>query len=102
MGVGETFAEAFVKSQLAASVKLPRSGKIFISVREADKTGVVEVARSLVKLGFELLATRGTASVIKNDGVAVTAVNKVAEGRPQRGAVDLQRHGLPAELGADA
>ncbi|HEU0233795.1 MAG TPA: carbamoyl-phosphate synthase large subunit [Gallionella sp.] len=91
MGVGETFAEAFVKSQLAASVKLPKDGKIFISVREADKPGVVEIARSLTQLGFTILATRGTAAVIKDAGVAVTVVNKVAEGRPH--IVDMIKNG---------
>ena len=55
---------------------------MFISVREADKSGVVEIARSLVQLGFTILATRGTGAVIAGAGVAVTIVNKVAEGRP--------------------
>ncbi len=82
MGIGETFAEAFVKSQLAASVKLPKSGKVFISVRDADKSGVIEIARSLLQLGFTLIATRGTARVISQADIAVTVVNKVAEGRP--------------------
>jgi len=82
MGVGETFAEAFVKSQLAASIKLPKDGRVFISVREADKAGAVEVAEALIKLGFSVLATRGTAASIEAAGVAVTVVNKVAEGRP--------------------
>ena len=82
MGVGDTFAEAFVKSQLAAGVKLPTSGKVFISVRGADKPGAVEVAKSLHGMGFALLATRGTAQVLADAGVAVTVVNKVAEGRP--------------------
>jgi len=91
MGVGATFAEAFVKSQLAASVKLPSSGKAFISVRDADKAGVVEVARSLGELGFTVLATRGTAALIKEAGVAVTVVNKVAEGRPH--IVDMIKNG---------
>jgi len=91
MGVGDTFAEAFVKSQLAASVKLPKEGKVFISVREADKSGVVEIARSLVQLGFTLLATRGTAGVINAAGVAVEVVNKVAEGRPH--IVDMIKNG---------
>ncbi|MDD5300738.1 MAG: carbamoyl-phosphate synthase large subunit [Gallionella sp.] len=91
MGVGETFAEAFVKSQLAASVKLPKEGNVFISVREADKPGVVEVARSLTQLGFTVLATRGTATVIGAAGVAVTVVNKVAEGRPH--IVDMIKNG---------
>jgi carbamoyl-phosphate synthase large subunit len=89
--VGDTFAEAFVKSQLAASVKLPKSGNVFISVREADKPGAVEVARSLAALGFTLLATRGTAAAIAAAGVAVTVVNKVAEGRPH--IVDMVKNG---------
>jgi carbamoyl-phosphate synthase large subunit len=91
MGVGENFAEAFVKSQLAAGVKLPSSGKVFISVREADKQGAVEVARSLRELGFSVLATRGTAAVCAEAGVAVTVVNKVAEGRPH--IVDMIKNG---------
>ncbi|MDE2118523.1 MAG: carbamoyl-phosphate synthase large subunit, partial [Betaproteobacteria bacterium] len=91
MGVGENFAEAFVKSQLAAGVKLPSSGKIFISVREADKPGAAEVARTLRQLGFTILATRGTASLITAAGVEVTVVNKVAEGRPH--IVDMIKNG---------
>ncbi len=91
MGVGETFAEAFVKSQLAASVKLPKGGKVFISVREEDKAGTVEVARTLKQLGFTILATRGTGSVIMAAGVDVTVVNKVAEGRPH--IVDMIKNG---------
>ncbi|MFA6120606.1 MAG: carbamoyl-phosphate synthase large subunit [Sideroxydans sp.] len=91
MGVGATFAEAFVKSQLGASVKLPKSGKVFISVREADKTGAAEVARSLKELGFTILATRGTGSVISAAGVEVTIVNKVQEGRPH--IVDMIKNG---------
>jgi len=58
MGVGKSFAEAFVKSQLAAGVKLPATGKVFISVRQSDKPRVVEIARNLAKLGFALYATR--------------------------------------------
>ncbi len=91
MGVGETFAEAFVKSQLAASVKLPKEGKVFISVREADKQGTAEVAKNLHDLGFTILATRGTASVISAAGVPVSVVNKVAEGRPH--IVDMIKNG---------
>jgi len=91
MGVGETFAEAFVKSQLAASVKLPKDGRVFISVRDADKAGVVEIAGSLEKLGFKILATRGTAAVIGAAGVEVTVVNKVAEGRPH--ILDMIKNG---------
>jgi len=91
MGVGDTFAEAFVKSQLAAGVKLPSSGKVFISVREADKPGTVEVAKTLRTLGFTILATRGTAAVLSKSGVDVTVVNKVAEGRPH--IVDMIKNG---------
>ncbi len=91
MGVGDTFAEAFVKSQLAASVKLPKNGNVFISVRDADKMGAVEIARTLSELGFTLLATRGTASAIVAAGVPVKSVNKVAEGRPH--IVDMVKNG---------
>jgi carbamoyl-phosphate synthase large subunit len=82
MGVGRTFAEAFVKSQLAAGTKLPKSGRVFISVRPVDKPKAVEIARQLHALGFALVATRGTAAAIAAAGLPVTAVNKVTEGRP--------------------
>ncbi|MFA6445289.1 MAG: carbamoyl phosphate synthase large subunit, partial [Sterolibacterium sp.] len=82
MGVGRSFAEAFVKSQMAAGTRLPVSGKAFISVKPADKLKAVEVARELAEIGFTLVATRGTAAAIAAAGVPVTAVNKVAEGRP--------------------
>ena len=91
MGVGDTFAEAFVKSQLAAGVKLPSGGKAFISVRNSDKPKIVEIARTLSKLGFILLATRGTATVLAESGLQVTAVNKVVEGRPH--IVDMIKNG---------
>ncbi len=82
MGVGRSFAEAFVKSQLAAGVKLPATGKAFISVKQGDKDKAVDVARQLADLGFSLVATRGTAAAIETAGLKVTAVNKVTEGRP--------------------
>jgi len=82
MGVGDTFAEAFVKSQLAAGVKLPTTGNIFISVRHSDKLSIVEIARNLVELQFTLYATRGTAAALTAAGLAVITVNKVTEGRP--------------------
>jgi carbamoyl-phosphate synthase large subunit len=91
MGVGETFAEAFVKAQLAAGVKLPTAGKVFISVRNADKPKVIEIARSLRALGFQLCATRGTAGFLAERGIEVTAVNKVVEGRPH--IVDMIKNG---------
>ena len=82
MGVGKTFGEAFVKSQLGAGTRLPRGGRAFISVKQSDKPRAVEVARSLVAMGFELLATKGTAAAIQAVGLDCRAVNKVAEGRP--------------------
>ena len=87
MGVGKTFTEAFVKSQLAAGVKLPTSGKVFLSVKDADKTKIVAIAKKLLDSGFELLATRGTAVALEAAGLKFTRVNKVAEGRPH--IVDL-------------
>jgi len=82
MGVGVTFGEAFAKSQLAAGVRLPQAGTVFLSVRDADKAGVVEVARSLSELGFGLVATRGTAAVLEAAAIPVRMVYKVKEGRP--------------------
>ena len=82
MGVGATFAEAFVKSQLGSGDVLPKGGKAFISVRREDRERVVEIAQSLANLGFQLLATRGTAGALAEAGLTVTPVNKVAEGRP--------------------
>jgi carbamoyl-phosphate synthase large subunit len=90
MGVGKTFGEAFVKSQLGAGTKLPRpkkpdgtsTGKVFLSVKNNDKPRVIEVARQLAAQGFELVATKGTAAAIQEAGVACATINKVAEGRP--------------------
>jgi carbamoyl-phosphate synthase large subunit len=91
MGVGLSFGEAFVKSQLGAGAKLPETGTAFISVRDRDKAAVVDVARELLRLGFRLLATRGTAAALVAHGIAVTVVNKVAEGRPH--IVDMIKNG---------
>ncbi|MBX3660229.1 MAG: carbamoyl-phosphate synthase large subunit [Ramlibacter sp.] len=90
MGVGKTFGEAFVKSQLGAGTKLPRpfdaegkpTGKVFLTVKNSDKPRAVELARQLAAMGFELVATKGTAAAIGAAGIAVQTVNKVTEGRP--------------------
>jgi carbamoyl-phosphate synthase large subunit len=82
MGVGRTFGEAFVKSQLGASVRLPESGKVFLSVKNSDKPRAVKVAKDLLDIGFSVVATKGTAAAIAAAGIPVTIVNKVAEGRP--------------------
>ncbi|NOT15509.1 MAG: carbamoyl-phosphate synthase large subunit [Methylotenera sp.] len=91
MGVGSTFAEAFLKSQLGASTKLPEGGRAFISVRKEDYQKVVEIAQQLHHLGFELVATKGTAAALTANGLKVQAVNKVAEGRPH--IVDMIKNG---------
>ena len=91
MGVAATFAEAFLKSQLGASTKLPEGGRAFISVRKEDYNKVVEIAHALHDLGFELVATKGTATALTANGLKVTSVNKVAEGRPH--IVDMIKNG---------
>ena len=82
MGVGDSFAEAFAKAMVGAGETLPTGGCAFISVREDDKPYVVDVARALIDLGFEVVATSGTAKVIAAAGLTVRRVNKVTEGRP--------------------
>ncbi|MFN3610470.1 carbamoyl-phosphate synthase large subunit [Tepidimonas sp.] len=95
MGVGRTFGEAFVKSQLGAGVRLPRPTdavrKIFLSVKPGDKARVVPIARDLAAMGFELVATRGTAAAIQAAGIPCAVVNKVTEGRPN--IVDMIKNG---------
>ena len=87
MGIGKSFGEAFVKSQLAAGVNLPRSGKVFLSVKDSDKPRAVKVAQRLVEMGFSIMATRGTANTIREAGIEVETVNKVTEGRPHIGDI---------------
>jgi carbamoyl-phosphate synthase large subunit len=82
MGTGITFAEAYYKSQSFGEQDINRNGTVFISVRDADKAALPEVARSFRNLGFKLVATRGTAKVIADAGIPVSPVNKVTEGRP--------------------
>jgi carbamoyl-phosphate synthase large subunit len=86
MGVGKSFGEAFIKSQLGAGTKLPRATdavrKVFLTVKNSDKPRAVEVARQLAAQGFEIVATKGTAAAIGAAGIACESVNKVAEGRP--------------------
>ena len=95
MGVGKTFAEAFVKSQMGAGTRLPRPddavNKVFLSVKNSDKPRAVAVARDLVKIGFQLVATRGTAAAIAAEGIPCEVVNKVTEGRPN--IVDMLKNG---------
>ncbi len=92
MGVGDTFAEAYAKANLGASAPLPREGKALLSVRNNDKVRIVELAKLMLEKGFELVATRGTATALYDAGIAdVTVVNKVSEGRPN--IVDAIKNG---------
>jgi carbamoyl-phosphate synthase large subunit len=91
MGVGTSFAEAYRKAQLGASDEIPESGCAFISVREVDKPRLLPIVKAYKELGFDLVATRGTAEVIKAEGIDVRVVNKVREGRPH--IVDMIKNG---------
>jgi carbamoyl-phosphate synthase large subunit len=82
MGVGKTFGEAYYKSQLGAGTQFPRAGKVFLTVKNSDKPRAVAIGRELLALGFELLATKGTAAALSEAGVVCGVVNKVTEGRP--------------------
>ena len=82
MGVGRSFGEAMLKSQLGAGSKLPAKGTVVITVKDGDKARAVKVAGDLVELGFQVVATRGTAAAIAAAGIAVRVVNKVKDGRP--------------------
>jgi carbamoyl-phosphate synthase large subunit len=82
MGLDSDFGRAFAKSQLGSGVRLPLEGQVFVSVRDHDKAAVVEPCQRLVAMGFTLLATSGTADHLRQAGLPVETVNKVAEGRP--------------------
>jgi carbamoyl-phosphate synthase large subunit len=82
MGVGKTFGEAFLKAQMATGEKLPVSGKVFLTVKNSDKPTAIKIARQLKEIGFDLVATRGTARAIVEAGIDCAVVNKVVEGRP--------------------
>jgi carbamoyl-phosphate synthase large subunit len=91
MGIDSLFEGAFAKAELGAGISFPRSGSVFISLKESDKQAMIDPARILVMLGFKILATGGTASTFEEAGVPVTRVNKVFEGRPH--IVDLMKNG---------
>jgi carbamoyl-phosphate synthase large subunit len=95
MGVDDTFGKAYVKAQISAGSVLPKSGVAFISVNQHDKNFISKIAADLVEVGFKIIATRGTARVLRNSGIEVETVYKVNEGRPhivdyiKSGKVDL-------------
>ncbi len=91
MGVAHDFALAFAKSQLGAGSGLPKSGGVFVSLRDSDKPGIVEPLRDLAALGFKIFATGGTQKYLAAHGVAATKINKVSEGRPNAADAGAQR-----------
>ncbi|NJO54410.1 MAG: carbamoyl-phosphate synthase large subunit [Bacteroidales bacterium] len=91
MGLDRTYAAAFAKSQLGSGTKVPRTGTVFVSVKEADKPRVLPVARLLHELGFKLIATSGTQRFLAENGVPAAKINKVLEGRPH--IVDAIKNG---------
>lgn len=82
MGIDTDFGMAFAKSQIGNQSQLPHAGRVFISVKNQDKRGVIYIAKKLVDLGFQIVATKGTAKVLMNNGITVEIVKKVGEGRP--------------------
>jgi carbamoyl-phosphate synthase large subunit len=91
MGLDASFERAFAKSQLGAGVKLPEAGTAFVSVKDSDKKTAIQLARRLTEMGFQVMATKGTATTLRDAGLPVSVVNKVMEGRPH--CVDAIRNG---------
>jgi carbamoyl-phosphate synthase large subunit len=91
MGGAETFGSAFAKAQMGAGQHLPQSGTAFISVNNRDKANVVPVAQDLVRLGFKLVATRGTAAYLRAHGLDADILFKINEGRPHVGDESAQQ-----------
>jgi len=91
MGLDRNFGRAFAKSQIGAGLRLPLAGSVFISVKDADKLEVIAAARALIGMGFEIVATRGTAAALETAGIPVRFINKVMEGRPH--VVDALKNG---------
>jgi carbamoyl-phosphate synthase large subunit len=82
MGIDREFGKAFAKAQLGANVKLPTSGKVFVSVKDADKKAIIGPVRKLVEAGFQVVSTKGTAAYLRAHGITAEPINKVKEGRP--------------------
>jgi carbamoyl-phosphate synthase large subunit len=91
MGIDQDFGLAYIKSQIAAGQNLPHKGNIFISVRDKDKKEIMPIAKKLRNLGFQICATSGTAAVLKKNGIEVSVLPKIGEGRPN--ILDLMKDG---------
>src|SRR5262249_9174501 len=96
MGIDDTFPMAFAKAEMAATSALPESGTVFVSVADKDKPEIVPIARQFAELGYDLLATRGTARVLREAGVPVTEIPKIQEGRPN--LIDRMKNGEVAMI----
>ena len=96
MGIDPDFGIAYAKTQMAAGAALPLKGKIFVSVRDSDKPGIVDISRELVQLGFTVCSTSGTAQALKDNGVPVEELHKINEGRPN--VIDMMENGQLALL----
>ncbi|HLB56984.1 MAG TPA: carbamoyl-phosphate synthase large subunit [Coxiellaceae bacterium] len=90
MGIAKTLGQAFLKAEMSAKSKLPQSGRAFISVRDADKSRVISIAKKLIQLGFNIVSTSGTATTLQKAGIKCDVINKVEEGRPH--IVDSMRN----------
>jgi carbamoyl-phosphate synthase large subunit len=82
MGIADDFATAFLKAQLGSGISIPAGGTLFVSVKDSDKSLVTPAVRAIVEFGFKVIATAGTADYLRSQGVEVSQVNKVAQGRP--------------------
>tara|TARA_B100001123_G_scaffold450757_1_gene623481 strand:- start:901 stop:4155 length:3255 start_codon:yes stop_codon:yes gene_type:complete len=82
MGIDKDFLTAFAKSQIAAGINLPKTGKVFLSVKDKDKKELLPIAKKLIKLGFDLIGTDGTTKYLKKNGIKINKINKISEGSP--------------------
>ncbi len=92
MGLAKNFGQAFAKSQMAVGSNLPKSGTLFISVKDSDKIKILPICKNLLNLGFDIIATKGTSKYLEINNIKVTKINKVSEGRPH--LVDAIKDGL--------
>ena len=92
MGLAQTFGEAFAKSQMAVGANLPKSGTLFISIKDTDKNKILILCKKLIDLGFNIIATKGTFKYLEKNDIKAKKINKVSEGRPH--LVDAIKDGL--------
>ena len=101
MGIAADFPTAFAKAQAAAGAELPAAGTVFITVTDGDKPAATGIATRLHDLGFQIIATRGTAQALRRMGIPAEEINKIGEGLAARGRLDRARRGRPGDQHAD-